>query len=457
MRKNSRTVLFVFLLLILLNAPESAQVSQVENVPNPMETSGLYVQDSAGVLGPDYIEMIDQVCQALYEKASTELAVVTIASLEGISIEEFALRLFERFGIGKKREDTGILILFARDDREIRMEVGYGLEDVVADMSASSLLDEFALPFFREGLYGKGLYTTALKTAEFVAAARGVSLEITESAALPAQVAPPEISEESKPQRAKLSLGAGILLYTAGIFGIIIFGFVFILLRVLTKKSKAARTKAVKGQGFFLTLMWIAAVMGPGILANFLGVSLPLVLTAMASPVLGTIGMLKGIKWLRRRAESYRANCPDCGRKMNLVDEKQDDAFLSVEERAEETAQGMDYEIWTCPGCDKTSRFDIKLRKARKCPQCKRRTLKTSTTTLKAATRSSGGRIRVLKKCKNPKCGYSKVSERDTPKISPPSSTSGGSSFSGRSSSSSSSRSSFGGGRSGGGGSSKRW
>lgn len=458
MRKSSIQALFALLVFFWSNAPGDARIFQVEKVPNPMETSGFYVQDSAGVLGADYIELINLVSQTLYEKASTELAVITIASLEGLPIEEFALRLFERFGIGEKGEDTGILILFARDDREIRLEVGYGLEDVVTDMAASRLLDENALPFFREGLYGQGLYNTALKIAEFVSEARGISLGIEESETLPAQVAPPEISEESIPKSEKHNSVGGLLLYTAGIFGFILFGFVVVLLRVLTKKSKAARVKAVKGQGFILTVMWLGAVFGPFILADSIGFSLPLLLTSVVSPALSTMGMLKGIKWLQRRAESYRASCPDCSRKMDLIDEKNDDAFLSVEERAEETAEGMDYEIWKCPGCDKTSRFDVKLRKAGKCPQCKRRTLKTTTTTLKAATRSSGGRIRVLKKCKNPKCGYSKVSERDTPKIPPPSSSSSGrSSFSGRSSSSRSSRSSFGGGRSGGGGSSKRW
>jgi len=137
---------------------------------------------------------------------------------------------------------------------------------------------------------------------------------------------------------------------------------------------------------------------------------------------------------------------------MILLGEKEDDAFLTAEEIAEEIAGGMNYELWSCPSCGATQRFEIKLGKARQCPQCKRRTLVSSTTTLVAATTSHGGKVRIEEHCKNPGCKYEKISERSTARISSSSSSS-----SGGSSSHSSGSSSFGGGRSGGGGASKRW
>jgi uncharacterized protein len=114
----------------------------------------------------------------------------------------------------------------------------------------------------------------------------------------------------------------------------------------------------------------------------------------------------------------------------------------------------MDYEVWRCAACGNEETLATELNKASKCPKCSRRTLVASTATLTAATQSSGGRVRVSENCLNPKCGYSKVSEHSTPRLSSPSSSSGGSS---RSSSGSSSSGSFGGGRSGGGGASKKF
>lgn len=450
------------ILILCFGTSIPLKAGQVESIPNPMEAAGLFVQDSAGVLGSEYSLMINVICRELKDRTSSELCVVTVESLDGLPIEEFALRLFERFGIGERGKDNGILILFARNDREIRMEVGYGLENVVTDADASRLLDEQAIPFFKEGLYARGLYNTVKKTASDIAASMGLTLASAAEGPLPEE---PLISEQSPLQKEVAALPKkpngwkATLVYTAAIFGFTLFGFVMIFLRMITRRTKASRIKSVRSQLFFLPTMWAGALFGFIILSEKTGFLLPLLFSGMAASVLSTKGLFKGINWLRRRAEAYRARCPECGRKMNLFSEEADDAFLSVEERAEEASGGMNYEIWKCPHCDATKRISVKLSKARKCPQCKRRTLKTSTTVLSSATRSSGGRIRILEKCKNPKCRYSKTHERDTPKLPPPGSYSSSSARSSFSSSSSgrSSRSSFGGGRSGGGGASKRW
>ena len=199
-RLVSKRLLIVLTIFQLMTVPVfSTLPDQVDAVPNPMETSGLYVQDSAGVLGPEYIQLINSVCEVFYEKTSADLAVVTIASLEGIPIEDFAFKLFERFGIGERGRDTGILILFSLNDREIRIEVGYGLEAVVTDADAGHLLDEHAIPFFKEGEYGRGLYTTTLKTAELIAGIWTVPLDIEEPETLPPQAPPP--TNKQTPQR----------------------------------------------------------------------------------------------------------------------------------------------------------------------------------------------------------------------------------------------------------------
>jgi len=426
-----------------------------DKVPNPREKGGLFVEDAGGVLGPEYIALIDSICQALKNQTGSEIAVITVDDLEGIPIEDYAVRLFERFGIGEKGRDNGLLILFSRDDREIRMEVGYGLEHIIPDARASRLLDDFAIPHFKEDLPARGLYAASLAAAEHVASATGASLGITEPAEFPAQVTPPPPVEDETLGEQKPDAFMTTLYFTGAIFLLILLGLVFVFLRVQAKKSKSAKKKAVNGHAFFLTVMWIGVVVGFIVVGNITGVVVPILISGILSPIVATILQFKVVKWLRRRVAGYQAKCPECGERMSLLDERADDAQLSPEEIAEEHAGGMDYEIWECSQCGGTKRFRLKLAKAGKCPECKRRTLVETTTTLAASTYKKGGRVRISSKCKNPGCGYSKTKERSTPRRSR-----SGSSSSGRSSSSYSSgrsSSSFGGGRSGGGGASKSW
>ena len=113
------------LILIALLAARPAVASgaeKPEDVPNPLSASGRYVGDGAAILGPQYIALIDGVCKALQTATSAELAVITVRDLGGTTIEDFAEKLFKRFGIGKKGRDNGILILCALAERDVRVE-----------------------------------------------------------------------------------------------------------------------------------------------------------------------------------------------------------------------------------------------------------------------------------------------------------------------------------------------
>jgi uncharacterized protein len=112
------------------------------------------------------------------ERASTaEIAVVTVASLDGMSIEDYANRLFKEWGIGKRGHDNGVLILVAPGERKIRIEVGYGLEAVLPDGLAGAIIREEALPAFRFRNYSGGILATARRVAAVVAANQALSAE----------------------------------------------------------------------------------------------------------------------------------------------------------------------------------------------------------------------------------------------------------------------------------------
>src|SRR5262249_30816319 len=115
-----------------------------------------YVNDFAGVLDAATVAELSRVIRETETRTSAEIAVVTVTSLDGMSIEEYAVRLFADWGIGKKSKDNGVLMLVAPRERRIRIEVGYGLEPILPDALAGRIIREDCLPAFRTNQYAKG-------------------------------------------------------------------------------------------------------------------------------------------------------------------------------------------------------------------------------------------------------------------------------------------------------------
>ena len=92
-----------------------------------------YVNDFARVLDPGTEQQLHALCGEVDEKTGAQIAVVTVRSLGGRPIEDFAVDLFKRWGVGHKKNERGVLILLAVEDRKDRIEVGYGLEPILPD------------------------------------------------------------------------------------------------------------------------------------------------------------------------------------------------------------------------------------------------------------------------------------------------------------------------------------
>jgi uncharacterized protein len=116
-----------------------------------------YVNDYAGLLNVQARDELEARLVQLEKDTTAEVAVVTIKSLEGNSVDDYAVRLFEKWKIGKKETNNGILMLVALDDREMRIEVGYGLEAVITDGRAGRIRDEQIIPRFKDGDYQGGI------------------------------------------------------------------------------------------------------------------------------------------------------------------------------------------------------------------------------------------------------------------------------------------------------------
>ncbi len=127
-----------------------------------------YVTDAAGIIGSDQAAEIESVLDALEKNTGVEVAVVTVAGLQETTIEDFAVRLFEEWGIGKAGEDNGLLILIAQEEREVKIEVGYGLEPVITDGRAGQIIRDQMLPRFRSGDYGGGVMAAVRQIEGYV-------------------------------------------------------------------------------------------------------------------------------------------------------------------------------------------------------------------------------------------------------------------------------------------------
>ncbi len=159
----------------------------------------------------------------------------------------------------------------------------------------------------------------------------------------------------------------------------------------------------------------------------------------------GTAGL---IGWRRRRPR----RCPKCGTAMARLDEQADDAYLDQGQQAEERVRSVDYDVWLCPSCHETLTLPYRrwLSSYTECPRCKRRTLRSTSKTIRAATTLSEGLSRVTMKCGN--CDFAAEKEVAIPRVTP--SSSGGSSSSGGGGGGGGS---FGGGSAGGGGAGGRY
>jgi uncharacterized protein len=116
-----------------------------------------HVNDWANLLDDaERAAMEDRLVQ-LRQKSGAEIAVVTLPSLEGGQIDDFANKLFQKWGVGREQEDDGVLLLVAVQDRKARIEVGYGLEAILPDGLTGRILDEQLFPAFKRQQYAEGL------------------------------------------------------------------------------------------------------------------------------------------------------------------------------------------------------------------------------------------------------------------------------------------------------------
>ncbi|PJJ53260.1 TPM domain-containing protein [Hymenobacter chitinivorans] len=489
-------LLFLLLLLGPAARPAAAQdADYLTRLPDPKTLGESYVSDPDHLLQPATVQELNATLRPLDQSGRAHIDVVLTRSIGEEVPKTAATALFNRWKIGDKDKNNGLLLLVVDDQHRVEFETGYGLEADVPDVVCFRIQQRYMIPYLRGGQYdeavrqGVAALIRQLSTGHF-------ALPDSAEAQLPPTLADEPhvemLTEAAAPADPTAWSGAEI----AGVMAAALLLVAASLALVLRKHTpRGFAPIMVLGLVLILGLMGLVAgtswPVAPGLLMA-LGYAWPLLgahvylrllnrqLRAEASPTASRharYNLLEeahhGLGWLRfvfpltlawywrgywRRLAQLREEpyaCPACATPMHRLDETQDDAALRPGQIAEEQIAAIDYDAWQCPACEELLilSYPNLSTDAKSCPKCHNRTLQPQPDEeVRAATTSHGGWGWHVHECAF--CHHVKKQKYSTAKLSSSSSSSSSSSFSSGSSSSSSSSS---GGSSGGGGAGSSW
>ena len=176
MKGFRRTYSIAFRLLVAVSLAVSltaAFAERIQDLPKPTD----YVSDNANVLSPEAIARLDRLCGELdHSQANSQIAIVTIHNLDGDDAADYANQLEDKWKMGKKGSDRGVLVLLAVDDHKYRIEVGYGLEGILPDGKVGDI-GRLMVPYLRAKDYDSAILTSVGEVAQVIAADAKVTLE----------------------------------------------------------------------------------------------------------------------------------------------------------------------------------------------------------------------------------------------------------------------------------------
>ena len=461
-------------------------VYTIDDVPNPKVANNTYVSDPDHFLNESTIAEINSLLASLETKTTDQVAVVVLNSIGDEVPKTFATALFNKWGIGIRGKDNGLLILMVMDVRRVEFETGYGMESMLPDAICKRIQLKYMVPEFKEGHYDKGLLEGVKACADIVSNPENSAIAASLKASIEQENAEDRLAlllvaygfylffllffyiEKRRKKTFKRNYQPGHISYATAIshgrwlflyvlvptviclylynfyagesfFGtFVLTSYLFALLLVIEKRIRINRGQAasMKDEDSYEQYMaykkshakwWIAALIFPLVFVFY----------------------LIYVQYRKRKLRDQPRTCR-CGYPMYKLSETEDDNHLKKSQVLEESLNSVDYDVWLCSNCKATDVFAFanSFSKYSACRKCKAVTSYLhSDRTITSATYSSSGTGCKTYKCKN--CSYEREERYTIPmKVASSSSSSGGSSGGG---------SSFGGGSSGGGGSGSSW
>ena len=157
--------------VLLLFAAASAAAAET-----PIPASRGFVTDDAGAMG-EWAAKTETLCREIERKTTAEVAVLTVRGIAPLAPQQYAQEVFDRWKIGKKGKDNGILVLVAVGDRKMWIATGYGVEGILPDGKVGEIRDRIMAPAFRQGQYGEGIYLGVAAIGQLLGAESGAPVE----------------------------------------------------------------------------------------------------------------------------------------------------------------------------------------------------------------------------------------------------------------------------------------
>lgn len=494
-------LVFLSFWIFLSTSIFAQEVYTVKTVPNPRTIDSTWVSDPGSLIPTIDLAQINQLIDQIEKETTVEIAVVVLPSIGDEIPKDFAVDLFNTWGIGKKEKDNGLLLLIVMDQRRWEFETGYGLEGDLPDVILKRIGESKLVPGLRANQIGSGIYDSIKAVGKIlnVPITQDFNSEVNAGSGSDRVHDLEYEDNEYYTNIAGLSRGE----QNAGLAIVGIYSGIVLLITFWYAFKTRRRKKNTKAKSSLTILKYGAYWLIPGILIlSFLYFGSPKFLIAIYYPIAALWAGIKRIfniqsslsksgdpyskyKQLRetngaglwilavifpipvaliafyfvtklRKLRMLPRDCPNCNTQLNRLDEEADDFFLDEGQKKEEKLGSVDYDVWHCNSCDyvKVLAYDAFATSYSKCSSCKYKTYHTvADRTIRSPTCNSSGKGERDYKCEN--CNFTKTETYTIPaRDCSSSSSSSGSSY--RSSSSSSS-SSFGGGRSGGGGAGGSW
>ena len=290
----------------------AAMAYSIEEIPNVHLTDKTqYVSNPDGVLRQTTVDSLNRSIAHIWQSSSAEVVAVVVNSIDGNDIDDYATALFRHWGIGKKDNNNGVLVLVSTEERKAVIRNGYGAEGILPDIICGRIIRDNMVPHFREGDYDGGMLS---------AVARIDSLLTTPGAVdeLKSKYKNDELQGNYHPFYGYLAL--------AGSAAAILLLYVLFLAFTPSIKSRFDRYNRFNK----IKLLCICATFFT------LGMALP-----------ALIVLLTAMHYCRNK----RRICPNCHSKMHKLPEDEDNKYLTPAQDLEEQLESIDYDVWLCDTC----------------------------------------------------------------------------------------------------------
>ncbi len=355
--------IWIFLLTVL-SLQITAQDLVIDDIVNPKSICpNCYVSNADGILSKQVEQELNQQLDELYRRTTAQVAVVAINGDKNTSARDLSMQLFDKWKVGEKGADNGLIILLCVNARDVFLRTGYGLEGALSDATTTMIFQEKMSPYFKQGNWDLGIMTGVDEVCKIIYEEfDGKGFE--------------------KPEPIDYST----YIYT---FFVLCIAYTVIAIIMIERKvsqipsrNKIERINTIKQS----SLLWLIGgiILFPSVLLLALWVYV-----------------------IRIRTIRYAKIKCGCKSLMRRLSEKEEDDYLDTAKQLEEQLGSRDYDVWLCPSCNSTRVFayDKTFSQYEKCPSCGTKAYrKKYDSVVRPSTTLSEGVMRTVYECEH--CRY---------------------------------------------------